>query len=199
MDQSQDQTQYQDQNQNQDQDQNPLFILANSYEFPDTSNVEISNTEISIDTATSIDTERETKAPFPSTYMGTSSKHKLQTETTCAICFVDFVCVSDSACVVKDRHFKDTCRLSCYHHYHVDCIDQWLQRNQSCPLCRKPCKPLRKNNKTQMMPGYEGATVFNPMPWGPRPTLFFPSNRQPFVPELYGDYHRFRLWVQSNS
>lgn len=26
--------------------------------------------------------------------------------------------------------------LSCFHDYHVHCIDQWLKDNSTCPICR---------------------------------------------------------------
>ncbi|XP_062558868.1 uncharacterized protein LOC134223694 [Armigeres subalbatus] len=30
--------------------------------------------------------------------------------------------------------------LECAHSFHHGCIDQWLQRKQTCPLCRLPTK-----------------------------------------------------------
>jgi len=45
----------------------------------------------------------------------------------CSICFEDF----DEA--VGDL---DLARLPCGHIFHFDCIVQWLERNQVCPLCR---------------------------------------------------------------
>lgn len=48
---------------------------------------------------------------------------------TCAICREDFVAGE-----------KGT-RLACNHHYHTDCIDEWLERHATCPLCRAAAQP----------------------------------------------------------
>ncbi|PRQ53876.1 putative transcription factor C2H2 family [Rosa chinensis] len=50
---------------------------------------------------------------------------------TCAICIKDFVeCVDELIT-----------SLPCAHHYHVDCIVQWLKRDHTCPLCRYQMPP----------------------------------------------------------
>ncbi|KAK3027932.1 hypothetical protein RJ639_039399 [Escallonia herrerae] len=47
-------------------------------------------------------------------------------ETSCAICLRDF----------KDG--DDARKLpSCTHSFHLDCIDEWLTRHASCPMCRE--------------------------------------------------------------
>lgn len=27
--------------------------------------------------------------------------------------------------------------LQCYHHFHPDCIRQWLTSSKKCPMCRR--------------------------------------------------------------
>nr|XP_011458237.1 PREDICTED: RING-H2 finger protein ATL7-like [Fragaria vesca subsp. vesca] len=47
---------------------------------------------------------------------------------SCAICLDDFA---------ESVEQLLTC-LPCKHHYHVNCIVPWLERNHMCPLCRYP-------------------------------------------------------------
>uniref|UniRef100_A0A7E4VT43 RING-type domain-containing protein n=1 Tax=Panagrellus redivivus TaxID=6233 RepID=A0A7E4VT43_PANRE len=48
------------------------------------------------------------------------------TEDECAICMIDFE--------LEDQ----IRRLPCRHTYHVQCIDDWLQRSFTCPSCMEP-------------------------------------------------------------
>ncbi|KAL6187013.1 hypothetical protein ACLB2K_043129 [Fragaria x ananassa] len=45
--------------------------------------------------------------------------------STCAVCLDGF-------------EGKPITRLPCTHHFHVDCIVQWLEINHLCPYCRYP-------------------------------------------------------------
>ncbi|KAI3444419.1 hypothetical protein Pfo_001084 [Paulownia fortunei] len=47
------------------------------------------------------------------------------TGVTCSIC-------------LEEYHAKDTvkCLPQCGHYFHAECIDQWLQKNTTCPVCR---------------------------------------------------------------
>lgn len=47
----------------------------------------------------------------------------------CQICLVDF---ENGDCL---RH------IPCKHDFHKDCIDTWLKRNATCPICRQDIKP----------------------------------------------------------
>ena len=44
--------------------------------------------------------------------------------STCLVCHIDYL----------DNDQRR--RLPCFHHFHVECIDQWLNTHQSCPVCR---------------------------------------------------------------
>lgn len=51
----------------------------------------------------------------------------------------------DSSCIICFNKFKDSDTiivLPCYdsHVFHEKCIENWLQRNDSCPLCKKSIK-----------------------------------------------------------
>lgn len=60
--------------------------------------------------------------------------HGERANTTCAICLDSF------------RH-DELCRIfpACHHLYHAVCIDPWLSRRLTCPICRTPfrVKPSR--------------------------------------------------------
>ncbi|CAG7884957.1 unnamed protein product [Brassica rapa] len=44
---------------------------------------------------------------------------------TCIVCFGNY-----------NQH-NNLCTLTCGHSFHFPCIDQWLRRNISCPICRE--------------------------------------------------------------
>ncbi|GFQ07985.1 E3 ubiquitin-protein ligase rnf181 [Phtheirospermum japonicum] len=47
---------------------------------------------------------------------------------SCSICMEDFELKSDTPVIVNE--------LPCEHYFHKDCIVEWLQRSNTCPLCR---------------------------------------------------------------
>ncbi|KAI3461048.1 hypothetical protein Pfo_017711 [Paulownia fortunei] len=47
---------------------------------------------------------------------------------SCSICMEDFEINSDTSVTVNE--------LPCEHYFHKDCIVEWLQRSNTCPLCR---------------------------------------------------------------
>ena len=50
----------------------------------------------------------------------------------------DFPDQEDAKCVVCLGEYEvgdDLRYLRCNHHFHIECVDQWLQRNSTCPLC----------------------------------------------------------------
>ncbi|OAQ26430.1 hypothetical protein K457DRAFT_140347 [Linnemannia elongata AG-77] len=56
-------------------------------------------------------------------------------EATCAICLGDY-------------NPDETIRfLPCQHHFHLECVDQWLATDKSCPLCKHDIdKPVDIHN-----------------------------------------------------
>jgi len=66
--------------------------------------------------------------------VGTSSRN--EEDNCCSICLEPFA-VGDTVARLKkeqpDSNDKDTCN----HWFHEDCILQWLQNHDDCPLCRK--------------------------------------------------------------
>lgn len=53
-----------------------------------------------------------------------------------------------SVCLAQYEDGDQLRQLGCNHHFHVECIDEWLKRNAKCPLCvqdlKKPKKSLKK-------------------------------------------------------
>ncbi|KAI3923626.1 hypothetical protein MKW98_011256 [Papaver atlanticum] len=41
-----------------------------------------------------------------------------------------------SICLAKYADNEELKELPCAHFFHVDCVDKWLQKNASCPLCK---------------------------------------------------------------
>lgn len=42
-----------------------------------------------------------------------------------------------SICIEKFENQTEVLQLPCKHYYHKECIEKWLDKNTSCPLCRK--------------------------------------------------------------
>ncbi|KAJ8424691.1 hypothetical protein Cgig2_018498 [Carnegiea gigantea] len=88
------------------------------------------------------------------------SKHGLQ----CSVCLAEFEEIQTLRLLPK-----------CKHGFHVECIDQWLERHSSCPLCRQRVSPedliafinistsMRSNNtggKSDEIEADQGSSVF---------------------------------------
>ena len=35
----------------------------------------------------------------------------------------------------------------CGHAFHEDCLDQWLEKSETCPICRRPCDNFRARTR----------------------------------------------------
>ena len=51
-----------------------------------------------------------------------------QTFKTCTICYIDYQ---------KEDKVK---KLPCHHGYHTQCLDSWLEQDNSCPFCKTQIK-----------------------------------------------------------
>lgn len=51
----------------------------------------------------------------------------------CSICLEEFPCNEDETSSLFHRHY-----LLCRHSFHHTCIQEWLEINSSCPICRIP-------------------------------------------------------------
>lgn len=48
-----------------------------------------------------------------------------ESDANCAICLSPY------------EHKENIRILPCYHHFHSECVDQWLTKNKSCPFCKR--------------------------------------------------------------
>jgi E3 ubiquitin-protein ligase synoviolin len=62
---------------------------------------------------------------------------------------------SDRICIICREEMTVAKRLPCGHMFHLPCLRSWLERQQSCPTCRRdvlaPPTPQSKKNMYQLM------------------------------------------------
>lgn len=58
----------------------------------------------------------------------------------CSVCFENFL---DSK-IIKSKVRE----LACGHIYHADCVDEWLKKHPTCPVCSADQRVLLKQNKS---------------------------------------------------
>ena len=47
--------------------------------------------------------------------------------------FICSICLTEMGCKDKIK------ALPCLHEHHSNCINEWLQNHDECPVCRRPC------------------------------------------------------------
>ncbi|XP_047338685.1 RING-H2 finger protein ATL22-like [Impatiens glandulifera] len=69
--------------------------------------------------------DKPTIESFPKTILGESGRLPKPNDITCPICLSEY-------------QPKETLRTipECKHYFHADCVDEWLEMNGTCPLCR---------------------------------------------------------------
>ncbi|KAF8412122.1 hypothetical protein HHK36_000078 [Tetracentron sinense] len=90
-----------------------------------------SSSSISPQTIIVVGLDGATIESFPKLVLGESRRVPKPNDSTCPICLSEY-------------KPKDTLRSipECKHCFHVDCIDEWLPKNATCPVCRNfPLSP----------------------------------------------------------
>ncbi|VVB08174.1 unnamed protein product [Arabis nemorensis] len=75
--------------------------------------------------------------PFSSVKDLRGDKHGLE----CAICLLEF----------EEEHILLRLLTTCYHVYHQECIDRWLESNKTCPVCRRNLDPNAPENIKELV------------------------------------------------
>ncbi|KAL6174845.1 hypothetical protein ACLB2K_051490 [Fragaria x ananassa] len=71
--------------------------------------------------------DQATIESYPKTQLGESREWPSSGDNTCPIC-------------LEEYQAKETIRTipECNHYFHANCVDKWLKKNPTCPLCRNP-------------------------------------------------------------
>ncbi|ETM97268.1 hypothetical protein PPTG_20392 [Phytophthora nicotianae INRA-310] len=85
--------------------------------------------------------ESPTALPSPTSVGSTEN------EDICPICLIDF------------EDGEDVRNLPCKHIFHVACIDEWLKRNTSCPMCKSNVDLGAVDITVESTPARGGAVV----------------------------------------
>lgn len=56
-----------------------------------------------------------------------------------------------SICLTNFEDGEELANLQCNHYFHIDCIKKWLNKNESCPLCRSSKTIGRKRKREEML------------------------------------------------
>ena len=75
--------------------------------------------------------------PFSSVKNLREDKHGVE----CAICLLEF----------EEEHVLLRLLTNCYHVFHQECIDRWLESNKTCPVCRRNLDPTAPENIKELI------------------------------------------------
>ncbi|GMI72489.1 Arabidopsis Toxicos en Levadura 69 [Hibiscus trionum] len=67
---------------------------------------------------------------YPKIIVGESRRLPGPNDGPCCICLTEYEAKDQIRCIPECNHF-----------FHVDCIDEWLRMNATCPLCRNSPAP----------------------------------------------------------
>ncbi|XP_057541084.1 putative RING-H2 finger protein ATL69 [Amaranthus tricolor] len=76
------------------------------------------------------DLQSKKAVPYPEIVLGESKRLPKPNNGPCSICLSEY----------KPKEII-RCMPDCNHCFHVNCIDQWLKMNPTCPLCRNSPAP----------------------------------------------------------
>ena len=64
---------------------------------------------------------------------------------------------SEEKCVICLSEMYDECMMPCNHTFHNRCIQRWIKRHNSCPICREPVfTNLNTDSFNTILSTYEG-------------------------------------------
>ncbi|ETV85181.1 hypothetical protein, variant 3 [Aphanomyces astaci] len=95
----------------------------------------------------------------------TPSAATAPTDEICPICLVEFE--------AQERLRQ----LPCQHHFHVACIDEWLQRNLTCPMCKRDLTLTASPPQASVTDPVQSNAVVPP--YGPSNGTVSPELRRP--------------------
>lgn len=68
-----------------------------------------------------------------------------EADNTCVICF-------DTISILSNKNYnkpKKMMTLDCNHKFHINCIEEWVAKSNTCPICRSPIKKEEDNRELQ--------------------------------------------------